>query len=337
MKSPLSTFVRLLLPALLPVLALSCMSRERTVITVTGEIPASQMGATLPHEHALVDFVPYDSIAPGRWDRDTVVAKLHPYFAELKKHKISTFVEATPEFLGRDPQMLALLSEKSGIRILTNTGWYAADKERHLPADFDALTAEEISRHWIGEARNGIGNTGIRPGFIKIGINNKVLSARDRKLVEAACLTHQATGLAIMSHTGPGEPALAQLKMLADRGISGHAFIWTHAYRESSEAVFMEIYRTGAWIALDAIRAGKSADHILEVLKMLKNHGALDRVLLSHDAGWYDPAKPGGGTIRPYTDLFEVLLPALRKEGFTDADFEQMMVKNPAAAFARKD
>ncbi len=303
------------------------------IMTVTGEMPASEMGVTLTHEHVLVDFIQVDSITSNRWNRDTVVARVLPYFQELRQYKVNTFVDCTPEFIGRDPLMLFMLSQKSKINILTNTGWYAADKERHLPRMMDDMTSADIARLWIDEAKNGIGNSGIRPGFIKIGINNVLLSEKDKKLVEASCITHLSTGLVIMSHTGVGDAALAQLEILKHYGVDPSAFIWTHAQSETLDARFMEIYRMGAWIALDGIRAGKSMDQVVNRLKFLKSQGALDRVLLSHDAGWYDPAKPGGGTIRPYTDLFTSFMPRLLNEGFTREDFELMMVKNPAEAF----
>jgi len=314
--------------------ALSCQKPGNNVMTVTGGMPASDMGVTLPHEHVLVDFVQIDSITPNRWNRDSVVAKVLPYFQELKQYKVRTFVDCTPEFIGRDPQLLAMLSEKSKIRILTNTGWYAADKERHLPKEITELTPEEISRIWIDEAKNGIGNTGIKPGFIKIGVNNIVLSDNDKKLVSAACLTHLETGLTIMSHTGAGDAALAQLEILKQYGVDPAAFIWTHAMVESSAAKFLEIYKQGAWIALDGIKSDMvSSARISNQLKYLKSVRALDRVLLSHDAGWYDPAKPGGGTIRPYSELFGSFTLLLYSEGFTKEDMEQMTVKNPAEAF----
>jgi len=340
MKPPLLKFlVNLILLIFLTTTAFT-QKTELKIMTVTGEMPASEMGVTLPHEHVLVDFIPVDSITPNRWNRDSVVVKVLPFFEQLKRYQVKTFVDCTPEFLGRDPLMLAMLSRKSNIKILTNTGWYAADKERHLPSGMDSMTSAEIARFWIDEAKNGIENSGIRPGFIKIGVNNMVLSEKDKKLVEAACRTHLATGLTIMSHTGLGEAALAQLKILKKFGVDPSAFIWTHAYRETSDERFMEIYRMGAWIALDGIRAGKSMDQIVTRLKYLKSQGALNRVLLSHDAGWYDPAKPGGGTIRPFTDLFTSLLPKLLNEGFIQADFDQLMVKNPSEAFGirvRKD
>jgi len=97
------------------------------IITVTGEMPASKMGIALTHEHVLVDFTMIDSIIPNRYNKDSVLFRVSPYFEELKAYKVTAFVDCTPEFLGRDPQLLAELSKKSGIRILTNTGWYAAD------------------------------------------------------------------------------------------------------------------------------------------------------------------------------------------------------------------
>ena len=60
----------------------------------------------------------------------------------------------------------------------------------------------------------------------------------------------------------------------------------------------------------------------------------LHRVLISHDAGWYKPDEPNGGDLKGYTGIFKELLPLLRKKGFTEADIEQILVKNPAEAFA---
>ena len=37
-------------------------------------------------------------------------------------------------YLGRDVQVLKRLSEASGIRILSNTGYYGAAKDKHVPA-----------------------------------------------------------------------------------------------------------------------------------------------------------------------------------------------------------
>jgi phosphotriesterase-related protein len=63
--------------------------------------------------------------------------------------------------------------------------------------------------------------------------------------------------------------------------------------------------------------------------------GLIDRLLLSHDRGWFDPALPGGGTPKPYTHLSEKLLPRLRAARLDEATIRQLTVTNPFSAFAR--
>ncbi|GET31134.1 hypothetical protein SD074_33360 [Prolixibacter sp. SD074] len=70
-------------------------------MTVTGEIPASQMGVTLSHEHILVDFIGADRISPDRYNREEVVKRVLPYLEALKQYNVNTFVDGTPQFLGR--------------------------------------------------------------------------------------------------------------------------------------------------------------------------------------------------------------------------------------------
>lgn len=313
----------------------SCQKHDLKVITVTGEIPVSRMGVTLPNEHVLVDFASIDSVGINHYNRDSVIARVLPYFEELKQYKVRTFVDGTPEFMGRDPQLLAELSRKTGINILTNTGWYASDDERHLPKEFKDMSPEEIAAVWIDEAKNGIGNTGIKPGFIKIGLNKIKLSETDKKLVAAACLTHLETGLTIMSYTGPAQAALDQLVILKKYGIDPSAFIWSHAMEESSNKNILTIAQMGAWVAFDGIQDDmESQVRIDRLLQNLKSTRQLNHMLLSHDAGWYQPGKPNGGVFRPFTELFSSFSLLLLSEGFTREELDQMIVKNPAEAFA---
>jgi len=58
-------------------------------------------------------------------------------------------------------------------------------------------------------------------------------------------------------------------------------------------------------------------------------------LLLSHDRGWFDPARTRGGTPQPYTHLVDSLLPALRAGGVAEEAITQPTVTNPFNAFAR--
>ena len=64
-----------------------------------------------------------------------------------------------------------------------------------------------------------------------------------------------------------------------------------------------------------------------------KVRGHLDRVLVAHDAGWYNVGQPGGGTYRPYDTLFTQFIPALKEARFSDEEIHRITVENPARAF----
>jgi phosphotriesterase-related protein len=316
------------------VTAFSCHENNLKIITVTGEVPVSRMGVTLPHEHILFDMAMIDSIGAKRYDKDSVIQKMLPYLEELKPFKLQTFIDGTPEFMGRDPQLLAELSRKTGINIITNTGWYATDDGKHLPREIKDMSPEEIALMWINEVKNGIGNTGIKPGVINIGVSNSVLTENDKKLVAAACLTHLETGLSIMSFTGPAVGVLAQLQILKKYGVSPSAFIWLHAMEEPSKNRLLAVAEKGVWIALDGIQPDMNASvQISGMVKYLKVIRHLDHVLLSHDIPGYQVGLPGGGTIRPYTELFDSFKLLMMSEGITSEEVNMMLVKNPALAF----
>ncbi len=313
-------------------LLFSCNTKESKIITVTGEIPASAIGKTLHHEHILVDFIGADSTGYERWNRDSVIEKVLPYLLDIKKLGYKTLVECTPAYLGRDPLLLKTLSEKSGIQIITNTGYYSAVGAKFLPQHAFEESAEQLAERWIDEAKNGIEGTGICPGFIKIAVERKPLEEINRKVVEAACITHKATGLVIMSHTGPAVPAFQELEILKEFGVSPSAFIWTHANNETDFNKHIEAAKMGTWIAFDKFEQ-KSLDQFVQFAQIMKKEGLLGKVLFSHDAGWYKPGEPGGGGFRGFTDIETFLIPALEKNGLSQPDIYQIFNANPAVAF----
>ena len=151
--------------------------------TVKGKIAVSKLGPTLIHEHVLVDFIGAEKISPDRWKHDDVIRKVLPYLLEIISRGIQTLVECTPAFIGRDVLLLKKLSEQSGLNILTNTGYYGASDNKYLPKWAFTETAEQLAGRWVAEFEKGIEGTGIRPGFIKTGVNNGKLSELHRKLI----------------------------------------------------------------------------------------------------------------------------------------------------------
>jgi phosphotriesterase-related protein len=242
-------------------------------------------------------------------------------------------VECTPAYLGRDPRLLARLAKASGLHILTNTGYYGAANDRYVPRHAHEESAGQLADRWTREWVDGIEGTGIRPGFIKTGVDAGPLSAIDRKLIHAAARAHARTGLAIASHTGDTRAALEQFDILAQEQVRPEAFIWVHAQSDWDVESRVDAARKGAWVEIDNID-GKTVPQCVERVTALKQRGVLNRILVSHDAGWYRPGEPGGGAFRGFDTAYTAFVPALRLAGWTAGEVSQLLVSNPAAAFA---
>lgn len=304
-----------------------------SVNTVNGSINSTAMGTTLIHEHFLVDFIGADKIEHNRWNKDEVVKKVLPYLREVKKYGVKTIFDCTPAFLGRDVVLLKRIADESGFQIVTNTGYYGAVGNKYLPSWAFTETHEELAKRWIAEFENGIENTGIKPGFIKIGVGESHLSELHRKIVQAAAVTHLKTGLTICSHTGPAVPAFEEIELLQKLKVAPSAFVWTHAQAEQDRTLHVKAAKLGAWISLDGIGWG-DVEKYAACIDNLRSAGLLKKVLIAHDAGWYKPGEKEGGNFIGYTKIFEELFPLLKVRGFTESNLKQLLVKNPAEAFA---
>jgi phosphotriesterase-related protein len=324
-----------ILPFLLVFIQCKTSPENGIIMTVNGPVSSEKTGNWLTHEHILVDFIGADSISNDRWNKSAVIEKAFPHLEQVKILGAQTFAECTPAFLGRDPLLLKSLSDSTGLNIITNTGLYGARNNKFIPGYAFQETAEQLAKRWIVEWEEGIDCTGIKPGFIKIGVDNGPLSEMHKKLITAAAIAHLHTGLVIASHTGPAVPAFEQIELLKKEGVSPEAFIWVHAQSEKDLANHIKAAKSGAWISLDGLGDNNLQDY-LAMINNLKDNNLLSRILLSHDAGWYDPGKENGGEYRGYTTLFEKLIPLLRSENYSEKEINQLLVINPAQAFTIK-
>ena len=335
--------------ALLLFLSFSLISplcgQHEQILTINGLIPTDSLGKTLIHEHVFLDWSPADSMDVSRWDNDASFVVILPYLQELKSYGVRSFFECTPSYLGRNPALLLRLAKASDLQIITNTGFYAARKQQHLPGFAKTSNAHQLADIWIDEFNHGIDGTGVRPGFIKIGVDSKsMLDALDRKIVRAAAITHLETGLTIVAHTGTDTTAVQELEILQQEGVHPSAFVWTHAQRGTPEG-HVRLAKTGAWISLDGMGWVNPVDtkgdstammQYVSRLQNLKDQGLLNRVLISHDAGWYTVGQTDQSNFKPYTFIFDHLIPMLESKGWNREDFNQVLVSNPQTAYAIK-
>ena len=307
-------------------------AEEDIVMTVRGPIRSSTLGFTLTHEHILVDFIGAEKYSKNRYDVDEVYNTALPFLKDVKNKGCSTFMDCSPAYLGRDVQLFKRLAETTGLNILTNTGYYGAASELFLPPHVYTESAEQIAARWIKEWTNGIEGTGIKPGFIKTSVDNAPLTNAQRKIIEAAALTHLATGLTIAVHTGNGEAAKEQLTILNSYGVSPSARIWVHAQNEVDKTYHITTAQLDGWVSFDGVNP-ETVDANVKSLKYMKAENLLHRVLVSQDSGWYHVGEAKGGIFKSYNCIFTQFIPALKQNNFTTADIDLIFKKNPAKAF----
>jgi predicted metal-dependent phosphotriesterase family hydrolase len=301
-----------------------------TIMTVRGPVPAAEWGPVLPHEHVMCDFIGAAETGRHRYRPDEVCAVMRPYLRAARERGITGFVDCTPAYIGRDPVLLRRLAEDVDLHVVTNTGFY---KEPYLPPSAFTESADQLADGWVREYEEGIEGTGIRPGFIKIAVNPGPLIEVQQKIVRAAARAHRRTGLSIASHTAHGGAALEELDLITAEGIDPTRFIVVHTDAEPDRAFHLAIYDRGAWVEYDGIGGRPVEEHVELITWFLRERGP-DRLLLSHDAGWYWVGEPNGGTQRDFNTLTDALLPALRARGISDDTLHQLRVLNPARAFA---
>jgi len=314
------------------------------LMAVNGWMDARDMGLTLEHEHVFADLRPYkvQMEQPLNVDTDEVVAVVLPYLARIKALGCKTLVDCTANGLGRNPSLVKRLSLESGLNMLVPTGNYLAADEIFIPDYVRQLNAAALAKCWIREWEQGIGDSGVRPGFMKLGVNGGPLTDLETKAIEAAAITHHASGLTIGVHVGPWrevEPgynaaaAFDILKRLEKLKVAPSAFIWFHAQNEPQLSRALRAAESGIFVSFDGFRPGMESQYV-SLSKRFKEAGLLHRLLISQDAGWFTAGQPQGGEFAPFDPILTTLRPALLKSGFSPAELNRIFVENPAAAYA---
>ena len=304
-----------------------------TVMTVKGPMETTKMGFTLTHEHIMADFIGAAKFSKSRYSAEEVYTVALPFVKDAKVKGVDTFIDCTPAYLGRDPQILKHLADTTGMNILTTTGYYGAVNEKFVPAHAYNETPDQLANRWIDEWNNGIEGTMIKPGLIKTSTDKGPLTPMQRKLIQAAGITHLSTGLTIAVHSGDGDAAFEQLDLLRELGVSPGARIWVHAQNENNKEMHVRAAKVGSWVSFDGVNPESMQSHLNYLLAMKYNH-LLDQVLVSQDSGWYNVGDPQGGNFKPYTCIVTQFIPLLRQNGFTADEVDLIFRKNPARAFA---
>jgi phosphotriesterase-related protein len=301
------------------------------VISVLGPIAPEEMGITQTHEHLLLDA--YDHYGGYEFvidDEQTIIEELGEFTSRGGK----TICEVTLDEIGRHPEGLARISRASGVNVIMGCGWY---REFAYPPIVEEKTSCELADVLVKEIEEGVGDTGIRAGFIgELGTGRHYIKPAEERVFHAAALAQPRTGVAITTHTTRwGTLALEQIAMLEQFGADLSRVIIGHLGDRRGVEHLLPIAAKGVYVEVDNIGyvdyqpEWVRADNVAALVE----EGFTDRILLSEDICMLNHLKYQGG--KGYGYLLETFVPMLHERGVSEEAVHTMLVTNPARAFTR--
>jgi len=300
------------------------------IFTTLGPRTSADLGLILPHEHVFVDLRTWDTPGYAQADGEDVVSLMAPELAKAQAAGVTAIVECSTVGVGRRADIDRAVSEAADLPVIVPTGVY---REPWIPDWVYDASEAHLTDWMLGELQGEIQDSKVQAGWIKLSAGDDGITDCEAKVLRAAAVAGRETNAVIGSHTIRGRVVRDQLDIIESLGYTAERFIWIHSQAEEDFPLHLEMAGRGAWLEYDWI--GNQDEKDIGNIQRLLAAGFEDRLLLSQDRGWYDPALPGGGTPKAYTYLSEEFLPKLRAAGVTEAVIRQLTQTNPFKAFAR--
>lgn len=319
------------------------------VHTVTGRVRPEDLGTTLVHEHLLIGYPGWfmDALAP-KFRRADALSRGVERMQELKSFGVTTFLDPCPIDLGRDVEFMADVAARSGMHIVCATGAYKENEGLHYT--FGALPVEDIEAIYVKELTEGIGESGIRAGLVKVATGAPAMTDYERKLLVAGGCAAARVGCPVLTHTDQASLGLEQIAILTAQGVPAHRILVGHSDGRDDHAYHRSLADRGAYVGFDrfGLEAFISDDRRIDSVWRMVEAGYARSVCLSHDsvcAAWLGRPVFGGRVVltpealaasQPSweaTHLFKRIVPRLRDRGLTDAHVRTIFVENPARYF----
>lgn len=340
------------------------MSRVQTVL---GPIDPDRLGVTMMHEHVLAS-APHIAVPPEDpearaifdapldlevlrairfrglanrancgLDDETLAGEELTRYARRGGRSV---VDCTSRGIGRDPEGLARIARATGLNIVMGASWYVAST--HPPEDGVATASEaELAAHIVAEFRDGVGDTGIKPGLIgEVGCSWP-LEEVERKVLRASARAQRETGACLSIH--PGRDARAPfeiLEVLRGAGADLRRTVMCHVDRTLADRdALRRLAETGIVIEFDLFGYEGSYyawelpldmpndSRRVRLLAWLAGEGFADSLVVSHDVYFKDKLARWGG--QGYSHIVENVVPLMRRQGVADGVIDAMLVDTP--------
>ena len=311
----------------------------RQVQLADGQIDCSSMGRTLIHEHVLVGMPGWNlDLKAPKFVRAEAMARAVDRLQELQSHNCRTIVDPCPMDLGRDVEFVAEVAQRSRVNIVVATGVY--NEAEGIPYTFRSMPRDDILELYIEEITEGVGNTGIKAGVIKIATGPDPASEYEQKMIGVAAEASRLTGVPIISHTNIASHGHQQIDIVEAHGGRADCLVVGHSGDRDDLAYQASIAERNAFVGLDRFGLEVILPDALRMKNLVElvQAGHRDRVLVSQDhplclLGRMGPELHELAPKWSITHIFETILPDLAELGLTAEDAEKILVDNPRRLF----
>lgn len=312
----------------------------KRIPTVTGDISAAEIGIASVHEHVSV---------PEGLEQEAIEFQIRDLI-EAKKWGLKTIIELTPSSkmgnISRSLDAMKEVSMRSGVQIIPCTGHYV-----HFDEEEKGFSVDKFYQLWLEEVEHGIGNSGIRPGVIKVASRSTVPDIYETRILRAAGRLQRDTGLPVCVHSVSGcknqqrilEEEGADLKRVYFSHVEAE-FGWEGRSIEEQLDYLTEVAAKGSCFSYNNFGnwAHTKPEHLLKIMQGMIERGYADRQFATMDLVLegkngqikvlWEEINPDGKE-RTYSYLLKKALPWMMENGISEENAQKMVHENVARLF----
>jgi phosphotriesterase-related protein len=247
---------------------------------------------------------------------------------EAKDGGVDTLIDLTTPDLGRDVAFVRDVAAEAGINVVVATGLW-----RDIPRSFWNRDIDEIADIFVREITEGIGETEIRAGVIKVANDMGGVTPEAERVLRGAARACRRTNCPISTHTwAPEEVGRRQVEVFFEEGAPLDRVCIGHSADTTDLAYLEELLQAGVYLSMDRYPGGPGRPGWEErnaTVRALIERGWAERLMLGHD---HAPSPIVQGADAPpatsatrYLFLKTVALPALEASGVPAATIDTMM------------
>ncbi|GAI86739.1 unnamed protein product [marine sediment metagenome] len=254
---------------------------------------------------------------------------------KFRKAGGKTICELSTKSMGRDPKAFYEISIATGLNIIVCSGRFTANTWNE---DEKNMNEDKIKDEIVNEFMNGIGETGIKPGIIKIGVSN-INNELEIKNLKATVSAQKQLDCPVSIHPPLWDKkAKFIIDALKENGTNLNKIAFCHCDPTLEDYEYHDfIAKQGAYIEYDHIGMHlmsskgwflKEDDNDrIRAIKRQIEMGNLKKILISQDISFKIRLTKWGGF--GYSHILENICPRLKKEGLSNEEINTILIENP--------